>query len=402
MKVLSLGGCGLMGQHFVETAIKLDAFAAMTIADRDLAAASRYVLSLGHPRIDAAQIDARNRADLVALLRRYDVVVSTIGPYYLFGASVLECAIEAGCHYIDICDDPEPTMEMLALDAQARAAGITALIGFGASPGVSNLLAAKAIRTIGQAERVVTTWGSTSRAKEETGGEMDMGSAIDHWIEQLTGTIPVHVNGRTEQGRPLSEIEIRVPGIGRMRAHTVGHPEPLTLPLTYPFIRESFNAMVFSRPLIRLLKLLQRRVDGGRQTVSQAATSLRKFSKNIEESDLTRAESASLALSTVVESMFPRGYLPSEVSAVAERGEGARRRVCSAWLNGEIPGGMGPNTCIPTALTLKLMADGLIPQRGAFSPERAIDPDLFFQRLTPFVQLKNHAAPVVVINTALV
>jgi hypothetical protein len=29
-----------------------------------------------------------------------------------------------------------------------------------------------------------------------------------------------------------------------------------------------------------------------------------------------------------------------------------------------------------------------------------IEPDRFFQRLSPFVQRKNHAAPVVVIQTA--
>jgi lysine 6-dehydrogenase len=402
MKVLALGGCGLMGQHFVETAIKLKAFASMTIADRDISAATRYALSLRHPDIDAVQIDAKNRVQLAALLRSYDVVVSTIGPYYLFGTTVLECAIEAGCHYMDICDDPEPTLAMLALSDRAKSAGITALIGIGASPGISNLLAAKVIQTVGQAERVVTTWGSTSRAKEGASADADMGAAVDHWFEQLTGIIPVHMNGRTESAKPLSEIQLRVPGIGRLKAHTVGHPEPLTLPIAFPFIKESFNAMVFSRPLIQLLRVLQRRVDSGERTVGEAATTFRKLSKNIEESDLTWRESYSLVRSSMLEAVFPTGYIPSEISAIAELREGARRRVCSAWLNGEIPGGMGPNTCIPTALALQMMAQGLITQRGAFAPEQVIDPDVFFKRLAPFVQLKNHAAPTVVINTAVV
>jgi lysine 6-dehydrogenase len=402
MKVLALGGCGLMGQHFVETAIKLKAFALMTIADRDIAAATRYAQSLGHPDIDAVQIDAKDRTELTTLLRRYDVVVSTIGPYYLFGATVLECAIEARCHYMDICDDPEPTLAMLALSERAQSAGITALVGIGASPGISNLLAAKAIQTVGHAERVVTTWGSTSRAKESAGSEVDMGAAVDHWFEQLTGAIPVHVNGRMASVKPLSEIKLHVPGIGRLKAHTVGHPEPLTLPMAFPSIKESFNAMVFSRPLIQLLRVLQRRVDSGQRTVAEAATTFRKLAKNIEPSDLTSSESFLLVKSSMLEAVFPTGYIPSEISAIAEVREGARQRVCSAWLNGEIPGGMGPNTCIPTALALQMMAQGLLTRRGAFAPEQVIDPDGFFKRLAPFVQLKNHAAPVVVINTAVV
>ena len=99
-------------------------------------------------------------------------------------------------------------------------------------------------------------------------------------------------------------------------------------------------------------------------------------------------------------SVFPTGYLPSEISALAELRDGGRRRICSAWLSGEIAGGMGANTCIPTALAVQMLAQGLISRRGAFAPEQVIEPDTFFQRLAPFVQRKNHAAPIVVIQTA--
>ncbi|MGT2491050.1 saccharopine dehydrogenase NADP-binding domain-containing protein [Cupriavidus basilensis] len=96
--------------------------------------ARAYAAALAHPAVDALAVDARDRAALTDILRRYDVVVSTIGPYYLFGTTVLECAIDAGCHYIDICDDPEPTLDMLGLHLKARAAGITAIVGMGAQP----------------------------------------------------------------------------------------------------------------------------------------------------------------------------------------------------------------------------------------------------------------------------
>lgn len=401
MRVIALGGCGLMGKHLVATAIQLQAFSRLTVADRDLAAATAYARSLAHPLIDAVQIDATNLAELTSLLRGYDVVVSTIGPYYLMGTAVLGCAIAAGCHYIDICDDPAPTLAMLALHKQAAAAGITALVGFGASPGVSNLLAAKAISAIGSAERVVTTWGSTSVAHENATADAETGSSVDHWVEQLTGTIPVHSNGRTEQARPLSAVELLVPGIGRRTAHSVGHPEPLTLPMTFPFIRHSVNAMVFSRPLIQMLRLMQRRVDSGEQSVAQAAQTLRTLIKNVNEERLSFKESALLLKSSIMEKVWSHGYIPVELSAIAEAREGSKRLVASAWLNGHIPGGMGPNTCIPTAVTLRMLCDGLIAQRGVFAPEAVINPDIFFSRLAPFVRVKDVGAPPVVVNTVL-
>jgi saccharopine dehydrogenase-like NADP-dependent oxidoreductase len=401
MRILALGGCGLMGRYFVETTLALDTFAWMTIADRDQAAASRYAQSLGHPHVDAVQIDATDRAGLVALLLRYDLVVSTIGPYYRFGTAVLECAIEAGCHYVDICDDPEPTLAMLALHDRAAAAGITALVGMGASPGISNLLATKAIRAVGQAERVVTTWGSTSSAKESADADVDLGAAVDHWFAQLTGRIPMHADGRSVTARPLSEVVLQVPGLGRLKAHTVGHPEPLTLPRAFPFIRDSVNVMLFSRPLIQLLKVLQRRVDSGRHTVAEAAALFRKLIRNVDWAELTWRESSSLLMSSALEAVFPTSYIPSELSALAETRAGDRRRICSAWLNGEIPGGMGANTGIPTALAVQMLAQGLIGRSGVFAPEQVIEPDAFFQRLTPFVKRKNPAAPIVVIQTTM-
>jgi saccharopine dehydrogenase-like NADP-dependent oxidoreductase len=399
MKVLALGGCGLMGKHFVRTAIGLVRFSRLTIADRDLAAATQYAASLRHPCVDAVQVDASDQVQLTALLRDYDVVVSTLGPYYLFGTSVLNCAIEARCNYIDICDDPAPTLAMLALHPRAAAAGITALVGFGASPGISNLLAAKAIRAVGQATRVVTTWGSTSVSHENATADTETGSAVDHWVEQLSGTIPVHANGRTVQARPLDKMEIVVPGIGRRAVHTVGHPEPLTLPMTFPSIQDSVNAMVFSRPLIQTLKLMQRRVDSGRQTVAQAAETLRAVMKNSRDVQFDFKESAMLMVSALHERVWSRGYLPVELSAIAESSEDGRRKVAIAWLNGHIPGGMGPNTCIPTAVTLHLLADGHIRQRGVFAPEAVIEPDDFFRRLAPFIRGGRETAPTVVVTT---
>lgn len=402
MKVIALGGCGLMGRHFVETAIKLKAFSQLTVADRNGDAARSYVSKLAHPDIDALTVDASELAGLTAVLRNYDVVVSTIGPYYRFGTTVLECAIAARCHYIDICDDPEPTMAMLNLHAKAQAADVTALIGVGASPGVANLLASKAIRKVGAPHRVITTWGSSSRAKEEASTDTDLGAALEHWMEQVTGSIPIFKDGRIASGAPLSEVELYVPGVGLVKAHTVGHPEPMTLPKSFPSIRESVNAMVLSDGFISLLKVLQARVDKQGESIEQAAELLRRCALQKDMSWLSLGESVSLMGSSAKETVFGRRYIPAEMSAIAEGISGSRRHVCSAWLNGEIPGGMGPNTCIPTAVALLMLADGKISKRGAYAPEAAIDADEFFALLQPFVRPLDANLPIVTLREAFV
>ena len=62
-----------------------------------------------------------------------DLVMNTCGPFFLHAGHVLQTAIETGCHYLDICDDWEPTLEMLTFDQKAKEAGVSATVGLGAA-----------------------------------------------------------------------------------------------------------------------------------------------------------------------------------------------------------------------------------------------------------------------------
>jgi saccharopine dehydrogenase-like NADP-dependent oxidoreductase len=400
MKVLALGGCGLMGRHFVETAIKLKAFDHLTIADNRLESAQRYVSQLGHPAIDAMFLDAMDAPALRLALARYDVVVSTIGPYFMFGTRVLDAAIEAGCHYIDICDDPEPTLDMLALHDKARNRQVTALVGMGASPGIASLLAVEAISHVGVVDRVVTTWGSTSKADEERDANQEMGAALEHWIEQITGTIPSYQNGVITRVTPLQTVALQVPGVGLVKVTTVGHPEPVTLPRSFPSIRNSVNGMVFSRQLTALLKVVKARVEDRGLSIRQAAALFKGVSRGTGLNQLTLRESARLMLAGLHERVMGRKYIPAQMSAVVEGRVDGRHRVCSAWLNGEIPGGVGANTCIPTAIALQMMCHGKLARHGVFAPEEIVNAGDFFTRLAPFVVQPQAAGNVLTVQHA--
>ena len=59
-------------------------------------------------------------------MKNINIVVNTCGPFFKFGEPILSAAIDSGCHYLDICDDWEPTLEMMKLDANAKSAGVSA------------------------------------------------------------------------------------------------------------------------------------------------------------------------------------------------------------------------------------------------------------------------------------
>ena len=133
-----------MGRVAVRTAASLEGIGEIVVADRDLASAESVAAEAGPSakvKLRAERIDVTDSAALSALLGGAGAVLNTTGPFYKFALPILRAAIQTGTHYLDICDDWEPTIEMMRLNRSAAEAGVTAVIGLGASPGVSNLMA---------------------------------------------------------------------------------------------------------------------------------------------------------------------------------------------------------------------------------------------------------------------
>ena len=168
-----------------------------------------------------------------------------------------------------------------------------ALIGMGASPGVSNMLALKAMQPLDSVETLYTGWGAGDSDDDDMGGPGEgrsFGAAVEHWVHQFTGTIRVRKDGEYRDAAPLETIEIEYPGIGRGRVYTLGHPEPVTFPRFRPEIRNSYNVMDFPPYIIAVLRHLGRKVDRGRLTVPQAARVIEDtFQKGLFKNCLTRA-----------------------------------------------------------------------------------------------------------------
>ncbi len=68
--------------------------------------------------------DASDPASLVAMAKSAKVVITTVGPYQLYGEPLVKACVEAGTDYVDLCGEPAWMAEMIArYDAQAKASG---------------------------------------------------------------------------------------------------------------------------------------------------------------------------------------------------------------------------------------------------------------------------------------
>lgn len=68
--------------------------------------------------------DASDPASLAAMARATGVVITTVGPYQLYGEPLVAACVEAGTDYVDLCGEPAWMAAMIAkYDAKAKASG---------------------------------------------------------------------------------------------------------------------------------------------------------------------------------------------------------------------------------------------------------------------------------------
>ncbi len=81
--------------------------------------------------------DASDPATLDAMAARADVILTTVGPYQLYGSELVAACVEAGTAYADLCGEPGWMREMIdEHEAAAKASGarITFSCGFDSIP----------------------------------------------------------------------------------------------------------------------------------------------------------------------------------------------------------------------------------------------------------------------------
>jgi saccharopine dehydrogenase-like NADP-dependent oxidoreductase len=373
-RVLVLGGGGTMAQSAIASAAGCSSIERIVVADRDLAAAERAASA--HPgRAEPLELDITDKSALARALGDASAVVNCAGPYYRLGTAPLEAAIDAGRIYLDLCDDWETMQAMLALDARAQAANTTAIVGMGASPGLTNLLARVACDGLDRAERVIVFWTygapEVSPIEAERRGGRGARAAARHFLHQASGEIVVRRDGAQTRVRAFTPIAEAIPGFGMVEARLVGHPESIMLPLVLPQLVSIETGCILTPSEALVAESLAAAIAEGRLDAERAAVMMLSG----------RGLPLGLRLSsawTRFASMFSPRSKPPPVFALAEGMKSGERKRAAAWLN-RLPKGASGASGVPLAVALKLAVTGRIDRPGVSAPEQALDPYIFFE-----------------------
>jgi lysine 6-dehydrogenase len=139
MNILVLGA-GRMGHGAVyDLAHNSPAVESITVADFDPAKADAVAKEVGSAKITARRADASNYDEMAALFRGHDSVISCVN--YWYNVELSKAAIETGANFCDLGGNNYIVDDQLALDEQARAAGINIIPDCGLAPGMVSVLA---------------------------------------------------------------------------------------------------------------------------------------------------------------------------------------------------------------------------------------------------------------------
>jgi saccharopine dehydrogenase-like NADP-dependent oxidoreductase len=225
-KVLILGGRGRIGNS-VALDLLGNTQALVTVTGRSNTASP---LSQQHTdRLQHLAVELADEEKLSSAIAAVDLVVHCAGPFRQRDTSVLKRCIAEGVNYVDVSDDRVFTQAALEHDADAKAAGVTAVINTGVFPGISNSMVRQGVEQLETAQDVRISYvvagsgGAGVTVMRTT--FLNIQHSFEAWIE-----------GQWQQVKPYTgkeAIEFPAP-FGQINVYWFDMPEALTLSKTFP------------------------------------------------------------------------------------------------------------------------------------------------------------------------
>ncbi|MGH2486694.1 MAG: saccharopine dehydrogenase family protein, partial [Ktedonobacterales bacterium] len=233
MRIVVLGGGGAMGRITVRALAEDDRVASVTVADWRLAAAERTIawLEIGRDKARAAACDVRDAEGLARLLVGADAILNATD--YPFNLEVMRAALTSRVAYADLGGLFHMTRRQQERDAAFRTAGLTAVLGAGSTPGITNVLARVAVDALDRVERLDVRIGCADL--RPTQHAFATPYSIRTILDECTLEPMIYRSGRWSAVAPMSGAEpVDFPApVGRATAMYTLHSEVALFPVSF-------------------------------------------------------------------------------------------------------------------------------------------------------------------------
>ena len=369
MKAVVLGGAGVVGSYAVDFLSKMDTFSKVYIADINESRAKK--ISNTSEKIEFIYTDVTDEKSINKSLEDADIAINCVGPFYKFAPKILKTVIKKGIDYVDVCDDYDITESLIDdYHKQAVDAGVTCIIGLGASPGLTNIIAAFGASQLTKVDSIKIF--VTRSIEEEAGGAIPY-----HMLHCWLGSIPIYKDGRFQKAKGLVDGEEYASfpkPFGQVPVYYFGHPETVTLPRYIKGVKNvcckgTFFPSQFRDALIQLesLGLLSE------EPINVYGQKIKPIDFTVQYVDVLRKK--------VIQSgvkIPPGGSVMVEVSGEEDSQPKTIRYAGTSH--------MRQGTATPAAVGARMITEGDIKSPGVQAPEACIPPEEFIMN---FLELEG-------------
>jgi lysine 6-dehydrogenase len=323
----------------------------------------------------AGQAGARGRGfdatsgELTEILRDVDAVAACL-PYRL-NLPVMEAALAAGCHYADLGGLFHTTLKQWELHERFAQAGVSAVMGIGSAPGLTNVLAKLGADRLDSVTSIDVVDGAIDLGAE--GGAFGLPYSVETVLDEFTMPAMVFEDGELREvpaGTGVIDWDFPEP-VGRQPSMYTLHSEPATLPRTVPGVRDVRWRLALPRAVHEGFAFL---VDIGMAHAEPVTTPNGSIAPRDVLAAVLNAMPVADGQANDVEFL--------DVLVVGERGGApATVRELARFDPPSEPLSAGAfGTAIPITVAVRWMAEGRVPH-GVHPPETAFDPATFVAEL---------------------
>lgn len=229
MKTIVVLGAGLVGGLIARDLVQ-DAGIRVVAVD---ASEEPLAKLAGLPRLATRRADLSDPTAIAAAVAGADVVALAVPGF--MGTKTLRAVIRSGKPVVDISFSPEDPLD---LDAEAKAAGVPAIVDCGVAPGLSNLFVGRSVASLDVTDEVVVLVGGLP-VRRVWPFEYRLVFSLTDVIEEYTRPCRYRENGHEVVRPALSDPEyVDLPRVGTLEAFNTDGLRTLLRTIDAPNLKE--------------------------------------------------------------------------------------------------------------------------------------------------------------------
>jgi saccharopine dehydrogenase-like NADP-dependent oxidoreductase len=363
--ILGGGRMGLVAARDLAESAKVEE---VIIGDVKPANAQSLARDIGSDKIQVTKVDGKDPSKLKTAIQGSQVLVNAI--WYEYNLHVMQACIAAHVHYTDLGGLFHMTRKQLKLNREAKKAEITAVLGGGESPGITNILCSLLAQRVDSIKEIKIRVGGRATSTTPT-NKIAFPFAVSTIFDEYSKAPVVYRNRRFQEVAPLSgeeEVEFPEP-VGRNRCHYTLHSEIATLPLSFKEVENVDFKLGISEEIFKAVKPLldagltdEKPLDVKGHKISSRDFSIALLGSRASKEEPTRYVSIRIEVRGLKKGK-PRKQVCELVQGPSER-IGVRN--ATAFLTGTA-----------ASIIAQFLLNGKIEERGVFPPEICVSPSQF-------------------------